>query len=134
MLHTVFQLSPVQENMWYLYQHHSRRSKQQIAEYNTRPGINNFQGNGLGQTGSCFKTLKMGEVPHVKNRKCGPIESAFLFTVPIPALQLPAQWLLHPSHFLSLRTERQRLESLDLNEITAAFARFNHIAPSFAAF
>ena len=86
-----FQLYPVQENAWYLYQLHSRRSKQQNTEDNTGPGINNLQGTGPGPAGSCFKTLKTGEVPHVKNRKCGPVESASLRAVPIPALQLPVR-------------------------------------------
>lgn len=89
----VFQLYPVQENVWYLYQLCSRRSKQQRAEDNTSPGINNLQGNGPGQAGSCFKILKTGEVPHVKNRKCGPVESASRHTVPIPAFQLPVRGL-----------------------------------------
>lgn len=83
---SVLQLYPVQESVWYLYQLRSRRSKQQRAEDNTSPGINNLQGNGPGSAGSCFKILKTGEVPHVKNRKCRPVESASLHTVPIPAL------------------------------------------------
>lgn len=87
----MFQLYPVQENVWYLYQLHCRRSKQQSAKDNTSPGINKLQGNGPGPAGSCFKTLKRGEVPHVKNRKCGPVESASLHTVSIPALQLPVR-------------------------------------------
>lgn len=89
----LYALYPVQENVWYLYQLCSRRSKQQRAEDNTSPGINNLQGNGPGPAGSCFKILKTGEVPHVKNRKCGPVESASRHTVPIPAFQLPVRGL-----------------------------------------
>ncbi len=88
---SVFQLYPLQENVWYLYQLLSRRSEQQSTEDNASLGINNLQGNGPGPTGFCFKILKMGEVPHVKNRKWGPVESASLHTVLIPALQLPVR-------------------------------------------
>lgn len=84
---SVFQLYPVQENVRYLYQLRSRRSEQQSAEDNASLGINNLQG----PTGCCFKILKTGEVPHVKNRKWRPVESAPLHTVPIPALQLPVR-------------------------------------------
>lgn len=88
---SVFQLYPVQENVLYLYQLRSRRSEQQRAEDNASPGINNLQGNWTGPAGSCIKILKMEEVPHVKNRKCGPLESASLHTAPISAILLPVR-------------------------------------------
>ncbi len=88
---SVFQLYSLQENVWYLYQLRSRRSEQQSTEDNASLGIHNLQGNGPSPTGFCFKILNMGEVPHVKNRKWGPVESASLHTVPIPALQLPVR-------------------------------------------
>lgn len=99
-LFCVYQLYPVQGN---LYQLRSRRSKQQRADDNTSPGINNLQGNGLGPPGSCFKTLKKpgGEVPHVKNRKCGPVVSFSAHSLPNPSPPTSCPGVpFQPSHFL----------------------------------
>lgn len=123
---SVFQLYGVQENVWYLYQLRSRRSKQQRTEHNTSPGINNLQGNGPGSARSCFKILKTEEVPHVKNRKCGPVESASLSS-PDPSRPTSCPGVpLQPSHFLCLKTQRQRPQGPGLYETTAAFPRVHH--------
>lgn len=130
----VFQLSPVQENVWYLYQLHSRRSKQQRAEYNTRPGINNLQGNGPGPTGSCFKNTENGGSATCQKQEVWACRVSFSAHSPnsSPPTSCPGA-ILQPFHFLCLRTEQQRLEGPDLNKITAAFPRFHHTLPTFAA-
>lgn len=123
----VFRLYLVQENVWYLYQPCSRRSKQQRAEDNTSPGRNNLQGNGPSPAGSCFNTLKTEEVPHVKNRKCGPVRVSFSAHRPNSSLSTSCPGAaLQPSHFLYLKTQQQqqRPRGPDLDETPAGFPRF----------
>lgn len=122
----MFRLYLVQENVWYLYQLCSRRSKQQRAEDNTSPGRNNLQGNGPSPAGSCFNTLKTEEVPHVKNRKCGPVRVSFSAHRPNSSLSTSCPGAaLQPSHFLYLKTQQQqRPRGPDLDETPAGFPRF----------
>lgn len=130
---SVFQLYPVQENVWYLYQLRSR-SKQQRAEDNTSPGVNNLQGNGPGPAGSCFKILKNGGSSTCQKQEVWVCRVSFSAHSPYPSP--PTSWLgvlLQPSRFLCLRTQWWRPQQPDISETTAAFPRFHHTKPSFAA-
>lgn len=126
-LGAVFHLYPVQENVWYLYQLCSRRSKQQRAKDNTSPGINTLQGNGPDQLGLVLNSKKWRKFHMSKTGNVGLVKS---FAAPDPNSSHPTSCLRgtpQPSHFLCWRITRR----LDLNKTTAAFPRFHYAAPSF---